>query len=392
VSGYQYYEFVAVDRPLGPGQMAQLRALSTRARITPAGFVNSYQWGDLKGDPRVLLERHFDAFLYVANWGTHRVMFRLPARLLGQDVADRYCRGDSAQAWTAGEQVVLEWSSEDEDGDWETDGEGLLAGIVPARAELVGGDLRVLYLAWLGCAQAGEFDPGEPEPPVPPGLADLSAAQTSLADFLRIDDDLLVVAAAASPPGAGKQPSTAALTRWVGALPAADKDAALLRLLRGDDPHLRADLLRRFHGNPTAGDTGRLGSRTAGELLDAARACREERRREADRRRAAEQVRVERAAAAAREQRLQGLADREDEAWLRAAALIDTKRPTDYDAAVDLLRDLQAVSERTGAGAVFTRRMQQLREQHRRKPSLIERLHRAGLTDTGRSEMSGIPR
>ena len=100
----------------------------------------------------------------------------------------------------------------------------------------------------------------------------------------------------------------------------------------------------------------------------------------------------ERAAAAAREQRLQGLADREDEAWLRAAALIDTKRPTDYDAAVDLLRDLQAVSERTGAGAVFTRRMQQLREQHRRKPSLIERLHRAGLTESGRSEMSGIPK
>jgi hypothetical protein len=53
VSEYQYYEFVAVDRPLTPAQQGELRTLSTRARITASSFVNDYQWGDLKGDPRV---------------------------------------------------------------------------------------------------------------------------------------------------------------------------------------------------------------------------------------------------------------------------------------------------------------------------------------------------
>ena len=34
MSEYQYYEFLAVDRPLDERQQAEVRALSTRARVT----------------------------------------------------------------------------------------------------------------------------------------------------------------------------------------------------------------------------------------------------------------------------------------------------------------------------------------------------------------------
>jgi hypothetical protein len=50
MSEYQYYEFLAVDRPLNRKQMGELRACSTRARITATRFVNEYHWGDFKGD------------------------------------------------------------------------------------------------------------------------------------------------------------------------------------------------------------------------------------------------------------------------------------------------------------------------------------------------------
>jgi len=63
------------------------------------------------------------------------------------------------------------------------------------RAELARGDLRALYLGWLLRAQSGELDDDDTEPPVPPGLGQLSASLESLAEFLRIDDDLLHVAA-----------------------------------------------------------------------------------------------------------------------------------------------------------------------------------------------------
>jgi hypothetical protein len=52
VSEYRYYEFLAVDRPLDAGQLDELRALSTRAHITPTSFVNTYHWGSFRGDPR----------------------------------------------------------------------------------------------------------------------------------------------------------------------------------------------------------------------------------------------------------------------------------------------------------------------------------------------------
>lgn len=38
VSEYQYHEFAAVDRPLDERQLAAVRALSTRAHITPTPF------------------------------------------------------------------------------------------------------------------------------------------------------------------------------------------------------------------------------------------------------------------------------------------------------------------------------------------------------------------
>jgi hypothetical protein len=93
VSEYQYYEFVAIDRPLSARQLGEVRALSTRAQVTPTSFVNTYEWGNFRGDPRVLMERYYDAFLYLANWVTHWLSFRVPSRLLDLPTAELYCVG-----------------------------------------------------------------------------------------------------------------------------------------------------------------------------------------------------------------------------------------------------------------------------------------------------------
>jgi len=37
---------------------------------------NTYQFGDFRGRPAQALEQYFDAMLYLANWGTRRLMFR----------------------------------------------------------------------------------------------------------------------------------------------------------------------------------------------------------------------------------------------------------------------------------------------------------------------------
>ena len=78
MSEYQYYEFAAIDRPLTPTEIAEIRAVSTRAVITPSGFVNHYEWGDLKADPADWIRRYFDAFIYTANWCSCRLALRVP--------------------------------------------------------------------------------------------------------------------------------------------------------------------------------------------------------------------------------------------------------------------------------------------------------------------------
>ncbi|MGI9001681.1 MAG: hypothetical protein ACR2GH_08430 [Pseudonocardia sp.] len=369
MSEYQYYEFVAIDRPLDGRQLDQVRALSTRAHITPSSFVNTYQWGNFRGDPRALMARYYDAFIYLANWGTRQVMLRVPARLLDLATAQRYCVGDVASAWRSGEHVIIDLVSEDESGgDFEWGGEGWLASIIPSRAELVARDLRLLYVAWLLCVQADEVPDEATEPPVPSGLATLTGSLESLVEFLRIDADLLAVA------GAGATPevrSDADMASWIANLPGPEKDAVLLALIRGDDVHARAGLLRRFRGETPTPE----GCRTAGALRDAADARRVERERVEEQRRQQAAAEREQRQAAAREQRLAAVAAEGDRAWGRVSSLIATKKPAEYDRAVALLDDLQAVA----AADDFGRRLGELRHTHRNKPSLIERLDRARL-------------
>jgi hypothetical protein len=73
------------------------------------------------------------------------------------------------------------------------------------------------------------------------------------------------------------------------------------------------------------------------------------------------------------------LAAEQDQAWQRVAAMIETKKPKEYDAAVELLADLKSLSERDGHTASFTQRVPLLRQEHARKPSLLDRLDRARL-------------
>jgi hypothetical protein len=67
---------------------------------------------------------------------------------------------------------------------------------------------------------------------------------------------------------------------------------------------------------------------------------------------------------------------KEDAIWRRAESLIATKQPRSYDQAVALLADLRDLAALQGDGD-FRRRIEALRTEHARKPTLIERLNEA---------------
>ena len=383
MSEYQYYEFQAVDRPLDDKQLRALRNLSTRARITPTSFVNHYDWGDFKGDPAALMEQCFDLHLYLANWGTHRFMLRLPRRFLDLRLARRYCGGEAAAVRTTAEHVILDFESRDEEGgDWEVDGDGSgwLSALAPLRNELMQGDRRCLYLGWLLRAREGYVDGKAREPAVPPGLAKLSGPLAAFAEFMRLDDDLLAVAAEASDDDRTSGLSRAEIEARVQALPEAEKAVLLLRFIDGGDPHLALELRRRFAGAADGMPAGSAsGRRTAAELLAVAEARADERRRRAAKREAKERARREREQAAARAQYLEELAKREDMAWRQTEALINTKQPRNYERALDLLKDLRDLGVHRDKDDAFAAALRSLRSRHAKKPSFLTRLDKEGL-------------
>jgi len=377
VSEYQYYEFLALDRPLTSKQREELRQLSTRAEITATRFSNEYHWGSFRGDPQQMMAAYFDAFLYLANWGTRHLMFRVPRTVLDTELAGQYCYTDAASLIETDDYLIISlYADRDPDDYWdETTGE--LGSMVAARSELLGGDHRLLYLAWLTGIQWDHVDDEDTEPPVPAGLADLSGALRAIADFLEIDEDLIAVAAEASPPL--KEERAAGLADWIATLPAAEKDKLLTMVAEAEGQQVRALLLQRFRADSPTQNAPAGSTRTAAQLWAAAGARKTVREEAEAQARRVEAERVAAAKAAAYNKRLDHLAARTEAAWQEIADLIETKKPRDYDLAVSLLRDLSALARRDSDHDSFTARFLQLRSRHERKPSLQERFDKGGL-------------
>jgi hypothetical protein len=378
VSEYQYYEFKAMDRALTKAEMAALRAISTRAVITSTSFTNHYEWGDLKADPLKLLAEYFDAFVYVTNWGTRDFHLRLPQDSFDSKQLRAMLPGKSVHARSSGKSLIVSFESEVEFDDWD-DGDSWMGSLISLRSDLLRGDLRCLYLGWLHCAENEEFSKDALEPPVPAGLAELSASLNSLIEYLAIDQDLVQVAATTSAP-LHVGPSRKELASWIRGLPEKDKDDLLLAAALDPSERCRNELLRRFQFQnvpSTAHSTAQR--RTAGELLAAARSRATERTRVLTAKRAADAARRMAKDEADRIEYLKQLAKRKDTVWKQVEGYVQKRQPKDYDRAAILLTDLRDLAIHQGSESEFQAALERLRKTHAAKETFLRRLTKAKL-------------
>ncbi|CAK8715497.1 Knr4/Smi1-like domain-containing protein [Candidatus Electrothrix laxa] len=380
MSEYQYYEFQAIDKPLSQKDQQLLRDISSRAQITSTSFVNEYNYGNFKGNPLKLVEKYFDAFLYVTNWGTHQLFLKIPRKLIDLDLASKYCIGDSWTIYEKGDYLIFDFTSESEDYDWE-EGEGYLSSLISLRSDLIRGDYRCLYLAWLFCAQMDELEEDEEEPPVPANLGNLNASLESFADFMRLDKDLIQVAAENSIAEQKPIENDQKLKNWIDGLPKSEKDTIIFRLINDNDPHIGNELLQRFTKTLSIQDTesNEEKSRTVMKLLQKAEAYTEEKNQQIAEQKAQEKARKEKEAAIAREKYLNELAGRENEIWEKVNSLIFIRTSKSYDEAVSLLIDLKDLAKKNSTTSLFKSKLMTIQEEHRRKSSFISRIDSANL-------------
>jgi hypothetical protein len=368
MSEYQYYAFQAIDRPLDRAAQQELRKISSRAQITAASFTNHYEWGDLKGDPRNFMERWFDLHLYVANWGARRLMLRLPKRFFDLATIDPFLREvDWVKVWNSGQNTIIDMYRDEvePDDEWD-DGTGWLAALAPLRGDVLSGDLRLFYLLWLSAVQDDLIADDDVEPL--PGLGPLSGSLETFAEFFDIDPDLVDVAAEC---GAGDATISAdALGEALAAISEPDKTELLRRLVEGD-AHVAAELksrIRNMHPAPAAPLRTVGALRKQAQDIAAARQRAEVERREAERRRQAEEAEKVRRA------RFAALRQRGDAVWRQIEEEIGQRNPSGYDRALNLLLDLQALAKEDGSQDDFDRRLADIRARHERKGNFIARL------------------
>ena len=366
MSEYQYYQWQTMDRLLTPAEQAQVKGLSSHIAVSASSAWVEYNWGDFKHDPKQVLARYFDAFMYFANWGSQRLAFRFPKDLLDARALQPYLLKYGVTLEAVSAYVVLDINLLSEDGGNWQEREGDLSVMAELRQDILGGDTRLLYLAWLSTAGTADVREETPEPPVPAGLNELIPALTEFCRFFELDEHLIQAAAESSP--ALRPPAGLPLAEAIGRLTPAERDSFLLRLAQGD-AHVALALnqrLQQLAGTKT--QTPAPSQRTWGQLRQRATALGEEAkqkvREEAERKRVAD---------------LDALAPQAEQTWRDAEALIEQKQVRAYDEAVALLRQLHELALYQGKLPEFATRLAILRQRNVKRPSLMDRLQKAHL-------------
>jgi hypothetical protein len=380
MSEYQYYEFLAIDRPLTADEMEELRALSTRATITPVSFTNEYNWGDFKGDPDKLMQRYFDAHVYVANWMTVIFMVRLPIEALTRETAKAAAVPYLLDIKATKTHWIITWSleeSENYDRFGIEDGRGWMARLAPVRDELLRGDLRSLYIGWLPAVAGEMMDDDETEPLCVSGLANLTATQQALAEFLEVDPDILAGAGIGSPAAKETEVSRREMEKWIDALPTEEVHSILKQLLEGKGQQAERSIRNRFESWRCGLQTGDTDAprRTLGELRKNAEKARLIRLEKQKRDRKQREIKR-------REKRkayLENLSNDFPRAWASVKEPVERGSGRGYDEACRKLVDIAEAYALSAAQNQFQKELEKFMAGHLRRRALIQRLVKAGI-------------
>lgn len=373
MSEYQYYEFQALDRPLSSDAREEMHSLSSRAHVTSSSASFVYNYSDFQGNPYRVLAKHFDAMLYITNWGTRQLMFRFPASAINKDMMNSYQYPDSLEWSTEDKYIILniEWHDETSESSGWIEGEGLLMGIAQVRNDILRGDYRALYLAWLHIAnyerEVLDDDEDLIEPPMPPNLQSLTPALKNFIDFFEIDTDLVTAAAQVSP--TVDQPEEN-LSQYLDRLTDAEKQSFLEQLLNGET-NLDVDLANRLRELSATGrsDISSVSERrTIRQLVEQSQEIARQRREEARRR--AEVMRLK---------KLEKIAEKEDLLWAQIPNLIAQKQTKAYEEAVGILKDLHDLAEHRAKLPEFKDKMRDIKRQYPTLNGLHRRMEAARL-------------
>jgi hypothetical protein len=374
MSEYQYYEFRAIDNPLAEDQKDDVSALSSRGYVTAytASFV--YNYGDFRGEVDTLMSDYFDAGLYMTNWGTRWLIFRIFSSWVDIETIKCYSLHRAINIKLSKDQkyVIIDLKIHDDEGGGWTDGEGWLDALIGIRNEFINGDFRALYLAWLKAAELafnyGTIDKDTIEPPIPARLKDLSTEQEAYLNFLDMNKALVEAAAVKSKIRNSKPVN---LEKWIAKLPAQEQHDILVRLSRGEGGlsiHMNkrlGQLSEEFQPTKKEDETK---CRTIAQLMEATEKLHQ---RKVEEKRHQEEL--------AHQKKMKALSSKKENIWKKVIELINKKKLKSYDEAIVLLKELKDLAIYQENIKEFHNRIEIIQKTYPKLPGLLRRIEEAKL-------------
>lgn len=326
--------------------------------------------------------------LYASNWGTKRLLFRLPkplanAKVLAAYTFDGEWSDDYIRLTESDTCYLLDlYFRNEEGGTWLEEDSYDLDDLTPLREDILAGDYWALYLLWMRFALGYRLHPDDEEtdmqdedmpdrvpPSVPANLSRLTPALQAFIDFFEIDPDLVAAAQAISPNTKTAKPDC---PRLISQLPEAEQTDWLLRLANGES---RLDKAFQKYLQELA-PAKKPASKDSPSLLEMkALIHAKEKERQAQEAEAARLAHIEKMKLLAREEA--SLWKSVDEHLLKATG-------ASYDKAVTALKDLQDLAEYQGKMPGFKAQMKSLRERYAGRKALIGPLNEGGWGERGK--------
>ncbi len=371
MSEYQFYEFRSIDRPLTSKEQKEIGMWSSRAVPTSTGATFVYNYENFPRSPVNAVATCFDAMFHIANWGTKWLILKFPKELVDYEVLKEYCTAGNAISLAVREEcVLLEMFFEDEDCYGWVDGEGYLSSLIGLREDILNGDYRSLYIAWLhACLRARPWDGVELttlEPTLTHPFKPFNEALECWVELLEVDETLLsgVVDSEVQTP----ETTMDTMTDKVDLISNREKVDFLTRLLH-EEPLLSVKLRKRLRElSPGCGNASKRPRRTVGDIFDAYDRLKEERL--ACDRQCLEKEKLK---------KLAMLAAEEDALRERIHEHISQKTARAYDAAVVILKDLHLLETHRHTEADFRESTRDLLNEYSRLSSFKSKVMRAGL-------------
>ncbi len=395
MSGFQQYQFQTIDQPLSAEDRKTVSSWSSRAQVsaTSASFV--YHYGDFPKDPEKVLTEYFDAMLYISNWGTKQLLFRLPLKLVDEKTIKQYAivpeySENYVDFYPKGASIVLDIHMYDNDGlGWLEEDDYDLSDLISLREDIINGDYRSLFLAWLAVAQMVYQQPEKKEsdsdyfqdedydhyndevheedpdvPPIPSKLNHLSASLQAFANYFDVKQDYIAAAASKS---SGTEQSKIDCKKLLKKLSQTEQESFLLRLLNGEP--LLGKLLRKrledFAPQQAEVATARVSWEELLELTG-----------KKEKQRLAKEAKL---AQIAHEKKMLKVEKNKEQHWESVFFNLDKKTGKSYDHATATLKNLHDMYAFRGMYEVFEEKMINICEQYGRSKVLLNRFKKAGL-------------